>query len=70
MVDRYIPRLQIDITAEQQMGLQKFPKGSRTIIFGLITDQLLEMSKELGIQKVFGGIISGRIKLEITNEEK
>ena len=69
MADRYIARLQIDITPEQQAGLQKFPKGSRTVVFGIIIDQLLELAEKVGFQKVVGGIMTGKIRLETSDDE-
>lgn len=66
----YKPRLQIDITEEQFSRLQTFPKGSRTTIFIIIIKQLLEFEELEGAQKVVGGVMSGRIRLERESEHE
>lgn len=65
----YKPRLQIDISEDQFNRLQTFPKGSRTAIFTILIKQLLEFEELEGAQKVVGGVMSGRIRLERENEQ-
>ena len=65
MTKTYCPRLSINISEDQQLALRKYlPWGTQSKVFGVILDDLLELCRKNGSDKVLGAYLGRYIKLE------
>jgi hypothetical protein len=65
MAEEYRPRLAIDISEEQKKLLDKhIPWGSKTHVFGVIIQDLVQLCQTHGAGLVIGAFLERKITLE------
>jgi len=61
-------RLSIELSESQAETIQKWPHGMKSIVYRQLTDRVIELANNQGIESLYSATIGGRLQVGLHYE--